>query len=399
MQKLLVLQFPGLGLLAICTVFVHIHILVGVAEQLPQGAALEVAGDGAACRIAQGHLGVLAGILCHLRPDAAQHILCAVPVHAVEDSDELVAAVAAHKVLGWHGQTQLFGKGADVLVALVVAEVIVDGAQVVEVKDAERRVSVRRVGRVQELFALVLVVQAGGLIEVDFALQNAVHSRVPQGLEDLITEQKQQPHDVREDDFFQKVEGRGPLLGGDLGQVGGLVAGLEEMLALGDDGCLGVAALTDKDELVSQVVEFAGKSGHLGLKIRVVQPHQVQLAAAEAEAVDVGGHIDEEIIFRRAGNFELDDALGLAAHEAGVVDDPGRTLYLAHQHEGSEKQADQDGCEKDGEKLDDMPEPGRIILHDANSIHSAGNQSVPHYYNVFQRALQVWKRLWEQAEL
>lgn len=171
------------------------------------------------------------------------------------------------------------------------------------------------------------------------------------------------------------------------------------MLALGDDGCLGVAALTDKDEFVSQVVEFAGKSGHLGLKIRVVQPHQVQLAAAEAEAFDVGGHIAEKIIFRRAGNFELDDALGLAAHEAGVVDDAGRTLYLAHQHEGSEKQADQDGCEKDGEKLDDMPEPGRIILHDANSIHSAGNQSVPHYYNVFQRALQVWKRLWEQAEL
>ena len=257
-------------------------------------------------------------------------------------------------MLGWHGQTQLFGKGADVLVALVVAEVIVDGAQVVEVKDAERRVPVRRVGRVQELFALVLVGQAGGLIEVDFALQNAVHGRVPQGLEDLITEQKQQPHDVREDDFFQKVEGRGPLLGVDLGQVGGLVAGLEEMLALGDDGCLGVAALTDKDELVSQVVEFAGKSGHLGLKIRVVQPHQVQLAAAEAEAFDVGGHIAEEIIFRRAGNFELDDALGLAAHEAGVVDDAGRTLYLAHQHEDSEKQADQDGCEKDGEKLDDM---------------------------------------------
>lgn len=54
------------------------------------------------------------------------------------------------------------------------------------------------------------------------------------------------------------------------------------------------------------------------------------------------------------GNFELDDALGLAAHEAGIVDDPGRTLYLAHQHEGSEKQADKDGCEKDGEKLDEL---------------------------------------------
>lgn len=75
------------------------------------------------------------------------------------------------------------------------------------------------------------------------------------------------------------------------------------MLALGDDGCLGVAALTDKDEFVSQVVEFAGKSGHLGLKIRVVQLHQVQLAAAEAEAFDVGGHIAEEIIFRRARKF------------------------------------------------------------------------------------------------
>ena len=52
LQKLLVLQLLGLGLLALCAVFVHIHILVGVAEQLPQGAALEVAGDGAACRIA-----------------------------------------------------------------------------------------------------------------------------------------------------------------------------------------------------------------------------------------------------------------------------------------------------------------------------------------------------------
>ena len=99
------------------------------------------------------------------------------------------------------------------------------------------------------------------------------------------------------------------------------------------------------------------------------------------------------------GVQRLDDALGLAAHEAGVVDDAGRTLYLAHQHEDTEKQTDKDGCEKDGEKLDDMPESGRSILHDANSIHSAGNQSFPHYYNVFQRALQVWKRLRDQAEL
>ena len=37
------------------------------------------------------------------------------------------------------------------------------------------------------------------------------------------------------------------------------------------------------------------------------------------------------------GVQRLDDALGLAAHEAGVVDDAGRTLYLAHQHEGSGK--------------------------------------------------------------
>ena len=42
------------------------------------------------------------------------------------------------------------------------------------------------------------------------------------------------------------------------------------------------------------------------------------------------------------GVQRLDDELGLAAHEAGIVDDPGRTLYLAHQHEDSEKQADQD---------------------------------------------------------
>ena len=54
------------------------------------------------------------------------------------------------------------------------------------------------------------------------------------------------------------------------------------------------------------------------------------------------------------GVQRLDETAIHAAHEAGIVDDAGRTLYLAHQHEGSEKQADQDGCEKDGEKLDDM---------------------------------------------
>ena len=54
------------------------------------------------------------------------------------------------------------------------------------------------------------------------------------------------------------------------------------------------------------------------------------------------------------GIQRFDDELGLAAHEAGVVDDAGRTLYLAHQHEDTEKQADQDGCEKDGEKLDEL---------------------------------------------
>ena len=61
-----------------------------------------------------------------------------------------------------------------------------------------------------------------------------------------------------------------------------------------------------------------------------------------------------DALCRLFGVQRLDDALGLAAHEAGIVDDPGRTLYLAHQHEDSEKQADQDGCEKDGEKLDEL---------------------------------------------
>ena len=36
------------------------------------------------------------------------------------------------------------------------------------------------------------------------------------------------------------------------------------------------------------------------------------------------------------GVQRLDETAILAAHEAGVVDDAGRTLYLAHQHEDTE---------------------------------------------------------------
>ena len=92
------------------------------------------------------------------------------------------------------------------------------------------------------------------------------------------------------------------------------------------------------------------------------------------------------------GVQRLDETAILAANEAGVVDDAGRTLYLAYQHEDTEKQADKDGCEKDGEKLDDMPEPGRIILHDANSIHSAGNQSYESILLLVLRLLYLQKR-------
>ena len=42
-----------------------------------------------------------------------------------------------------------------------------------------------------------------------------------------------------------------------------------------------------------------------------------------------------DALCRLFGVQRLDDALGLAAHEAGIVDDPGRTLYLAHQHEAA----------------------------------------------------------------
>ena len=75
-------------------------------------------------------------------------------------------------------------------------------------------------------------------------------------------------------------------------------------------------------------------------------------AAGEVLYAYLSGEVDHDAA--QSLRIELDDALGLAAHEAGVVDDAGRTLYLAHQHEGSEKQADQDGCEKDGEKLDEL---------------------------------------------
>ena len=92
---------------------------------------------------------------------------------------------------------------------------------------------------------------------------------------------------------------------------------------------------------------------HFALEGVIVQPHEAELVAAEAQSVDKRVNICDHAVLRLTGDFQLDDTLGLAAHESGVVDDTRGALNTGNEVHHPDNQYSQHDCQCANGGVDD----------------------------------------------
>lgn len=109
------------------------------------------------------------------------------------------------------------------------------------------------------------------------------------------------------------------------------------LFALRDDIGIFVAEFANLVNLAAQGFEVTGKLGHLRLVLFVVQANQIQLIAAEAQAVYVGINRFEQFVLREPRIFQFHDALGSATHQPRIVHHARRALNVGHQRQDVEE--------------------------------------------------------------
>ena len=309
-------------------VLIDVHVLVCEAIQLADCAALVFCGERAANGIADGHAGALGSVFAHVVAQALEKVIDLGLAGIADDGDKLVSAVAADKHVVACKFCKLVRKRADVLVAFRMTVGVVDGAQVVEIEgaDGNSAVLIRGLGTGEQLDALALVGKPRRLVEVDLLLQRAVERREAKRPQELEGDEENEADNVCDNDLFKEAELSGFGLRIIFCQRGCLIADCEELLALGDNTGVFVALCSDERNLAVEGVKVLVELQHLVLVGLVVDADEVEVLASVHKALDIAVHALDELVLRLLGDFELDDALGGAAHEAGVVDNARRAL-------------------------------------------------------------------------
>ena len=126
-------------LLYFSTVLIHIHIFICIAEQLAHRAFLKILRHRITDGIADRHLRVFLRILLRLLTDILQAHAHSFAIQPAQYHKKLIASVTAHELLRRYCTAQLHRKAPDILIPFIVSEIIVDPAQIVQIKYTQRR--------------------------------------------------------------------------------------------------------------------------------------------------------------------------------------------------------------------------------------------------------------------
>ena len=218
-------------------VFIHIHIFIRIAEQSTHRTFFEILRKRIADGIADWHLRVFLRIFLRLLTDVLQAHAHSFAIQPAQYHKKLIAPVTAHKLLRRYCTTQLHRKAPDILIPFIVPEIVVDPAQIVQIKYAQRRNTIFQCTAlcIQKLLALVFVRQSGCLIQIDLTLQNPVLRSITHRLDQLHADQDQQTGDIHDHDPLQMVQSGCQSLGIHFRSPYCSVTDPEKFLALFDD--------------------------------------------------------------------------------------------------------------------------------------------------------------------
>ena len=77
------------------------------------------------------------GIIINVLTDILKTLLYVAVGHIMKNGNELITAVPSDKVLRRNRFSKLDGKGTDIFITLIMTEIIVDAAQIIQIKNAD----------------------------------------------------------------------------------------------------------------------------------------------------------------------------------------------------------------------------------------------------------------------
>ena len=180
-------------------------------------------------------------------------------VQSAQNGKKLISAVSSDEILLRDCFSKLNGKGTDIFVSLVVTQTVVDRAQIVEVKHTDRIHAgnfFSSVASLQNLFAFIFIWQARRLIEIDFLLQNTVHRRIADGLDQLHADDKHQTDDISYYHLLQLLQRRRHSLRIRFRKARRLVTNFEKGLTLFDNRGILISFFTHQQNLCIQLFKI-----------------------------------------------------------------------------------------------------------------------------------------------
>ena len=273
-------------------------------------------------------------------PDILKTFPNTIVVKSPKDSDKLITTVTPCKKFLRDSLAKLYCKRTDVFVTFVMTKIIVDRSQIIQVKYAHRNQFIcrDRIWSIKDLLTFILVWKPGCFIEVDFFLKDPVLCGKTDCLDKFCSDDQNQAQDIRQNYFFQFIQGCGFFLGINFRVADRLVTNLEKMLALRNNIGVLVTFFPDKEKFTSEFFfKTLCKLVHLVLKILIRKTHKIQLVTSIAQSFNIGRDRLIHLILRLPGNLQLDHTLRAAAHQSRIVNDTGRSLDLAHHRHDHKK--------------------------------------------------------------
>ena len=224
-------------------------------------------------------------------PDILKTFPNTIVVKSPKDSDKLITTVTPCKKFLRNSLAKLYCKRTDVFVTFVMAKIIVDRSQIIQVKYAHRNQFIcrDRIWSIKDLLTFILVRKPGCFIEVDFFLKDPVLCGKTDCLDKFRSNDQHQAQDICKNHLLKMIQGSCFFLGIHFCVTDRFITDLEKMLALRNNIGVLVAFFPDKKKFTSEFfLKILCKLVHLILEILVRKAHKIQLVTSIAQAFNIG---------------------------------------------------------------------------------------------------------------
>ena len=184
-------------------ILIDIHVFVCAIKQFSHCTSGKIAGQCKACCIAQGSIRIHFGFLSHISAHLFKALCHLFPVQSMGNRKKFISTCSSHKLLSRHGSPQADGKSTDIGITSFMSSAVINAPEIIKIKTADTGICIRFC-LTQQFFTFIFVRKSCRIIQIYFALQQAVHCSILYCFDELISNQQHQHNNICCDIFLKQ---------------------------------------------------------------------------------------------------------------------------------------------------------------------------------------------------